>query len=371
MFLQIKSVRAGEVKPVVKLVATSQRGEILFHSQMTRASSSESNPARPPAGDTAAVCRICGNAAGNRRHLAREMMLGLRNEFAYSECGICGCVQLVQIPADMARYYPANYYSLTQHGWLKTFLRRCWALHAYQRPNPVGWLLSELVVPHEAMLAIRRTGLGKNAAILEVGCGSGRLLLDLKWLGFTNLTGVDPFIAREIRHPDGPTILKHQVETMTGEFDLVMLHHSFEHTDQPLAVMQAVARLLKPGGRAIVRIPVASSFAWREYGVNWTNFDAPRHFFLHTFESMRLLAEKTGLRLQEILHEGNDEQFWVSEEYARNIPRNDPRSLKSNLLKWMLAFQKIWRCKAKARELNLKKQGDLVCIHFQKPGQPA
>jgi SAM-dependent methyltransferase len=334
---------------------------------MIRVQSSESGIA--PIGVDKTACRICGNASGNRRHVAREMMLGLRDEFSYLECGRCGCLQLVQIPADMARYYPANYYSLTQHGWLKTFLRRCWARHAYQRPNPVGWLLSELVVPHEAMLSIRRAGLPKNAAILEVGCGSGRLLLDLAWLGFTNLTGVDPFIAENIRHPNGPAILKQQVETMTGEFDLVMLHHSFEHTDQPLAVMQAVFRLLKPGGYAIFRIPVASSFAWHQYGVNWANLDAPRHFFLHTFESMRLLADQAGFQLQEILHEGNDEQFWVSEEYARDIPRSDPRSLKSNLLKMMLAFLKIRRCKVKARELNLQGQGDLVCFHFQKPGQ--
>lgn len=333
---------------------------------MTGVQSPESKAVPPSIGDGATACRICGNVSGNRRHVAREMMLGLRDEFAYSECGACGCLQLLEIPADMAKYYPASYYSLTRHGMLKTFLRRCWALHAYSRPNPIGWLLSELVVPHEAMLSIRRTGLPKNAAILEVGCGSGRLLLDLAWLGFTNLTGVDPFIAEDIHYPDGPTILKQRVETMTGEFDLVMLHHSFEHTDQPLAVMQAVSRLLKPGGYAIFRIPVASSFAWRQYGVNWANLDAPRHFFLHTFESMRLLANQTGLRLQETLHEGNDEQFWVSEEYARNIPRSDPRSLKSSPLKMLPAFPKIRRCKVRAKELNLKGQGDLVCFHFQK-----
>jgi len=330
----------------------------------------EPPPAPPPSGETATTCRICGNSTRNQRHVAREMMLGLKNEFLYLECGACGCLQLEQIPEDMARYYPTNYYSLTEHGWFKSFLRRCWARHAYQRPNPVGWLLSEVVIPHEAMLAIRRTGLGKNAAILEVGCGSGRLLSDLAWLGFTNLTGVDPFIPQDIRQSNGPTILKQQVENMTGEFDLVMLHHSFEHTDQPLAVMQAIARLLKPGGHAIFRIPVASSFAWHEYGVHWANFDAPRHFFLHTFESMRMLSEKVGLQLKEILHEGNDEQIWVSEEYARNIARNDPRSLKSNPLKKILAAPKIWRCKVKAKELNLKKQGDLVCFHYRKPSQP-
>ena len=332
---------------------------------MTTVQSSEPTP--PAITDDATACRICGNTAGNRRHVAREMMLGLQDEFAYSECGNCGCIHLVQIPADMAKYYPANYYSLTRHGWLKTFLRRSWAQHAYHRPNPVGWVLSKLVVPHEAMLSVRRTGLPKNAAILEVGCGSGRLLLDLAWMGFTNLTGVDPFVGEDIHYPSGPKILKQQVETMTGKFDLVMLHHSFEHTDQPLKVMQVVSRLLKPGGQAVFRIPLAASFAWREYGVNWANFDAPRHFFLHTFKSMQLLADHAGLQLKEIFHEGNDEQFWVSEEYANDISRSDSRSLKSSLLKRILAFQRIWRCKVRAKELNEKGEGDLVCFCYRKP----
>jgi SAM-dependent methyltransferase len=331
---------------------------------MTRAESVQT-PTQPPA--SSSVCRICGNRASNRTHIAQEMMLGLRDEFSYLECGDCGCVQIQEIPADMPKYYPADYYSFDQHGPVTTFLRHCRARHALERFNLIGWLLSELVVPHDAMLAIRRVGPATNAAILDVGCGSGRLLLDLAWLGYKNLTGVDPFVAKDIVHPSGPKVFKKHIEAMQGEFDLVMLHHSFEHMDQPQAVMQAVTRLLKPGGHAIVRIPVASSFAWREYGVNWVNMDPPRHFFLHTFASIRLLADQAGLELQETRHEGNPELFWASEQYAKDIPMSDPRSKKSSLIGKIFMFLRMWRDKARSRELNQSGQGDLVCFRFRKP----
>jgi len=313
------------------------------------------------------ACRICGNTAGNRPHLVREMMLGLRDEFPYLECNACGCLQLIEIPADMGKYYPANYYSFDQHGTLLTFLRRRRSLHAYGHSNLVGWALTELAVPNDAVRAIRRTGVPTSAAILDVGCGSGRLLLDLAWLGFKNLTGVDPFLAADITYPEGPKVFRRRIEEMQGQFDLVMLHHSFEHMDQPDAVMSAVYRLLKPGGQAVFRIPVASSFAWREYGVHWINLDAPRHFYLHTFRSMILLAGRAGFQSGQIVHESNAEQFWASEQYAQDIPMSDPRSLKSSALRMLLAWPRLRRSQVRAHELNQRGEADLVCFHYYKP----
>ncbi|MGH2855114.1 MAG: hypothetical protein ACRDLF_13090, partial [Solirubrobacteraceae bacterium] len=61
---------------------------------------------------SAPTCAICANAAGNRVFGAREMMFGLRERFEYLECGECGCLQLLDVPEDLARFYPESYYSL-------------------------------------------------------------------------------------------------------------------------------------------------------------------------------------------------------------------------------------------------------------------
>jgi hypothetical protein len=57
------------------------------------------------------VCSICGNTGGNKTHSVREMMFGMRDVFQYLECGACGCLQLLNIPKDMGKYYPEQYYS--------------------------------------------------------------------------------------------------------------------------------------------------------------------------------------------------------------------------------------------------------------------
>ena len=56
-------------------------------------------------------CTICGNGANNKVHVAQEMMFGFRDKFEYLECGQCGCVQIINIPTNIAKYYPDNYYS--------------------------------------------------------------------------------------------------------------------------------------------------------------------------------------------------------------------------------------------------------------------
>ncbi len=292
------------------------------------------------------------------------MLLGLRDTFTYLECAECGCVQLLEIPEDMSKYYPSNYYSFNEHGKLKTLLRRQWASYAYGRPNPIGWILTQAYFPNLAIQVVRRSGAPKSSRILDVGCGSGRALLDLSYLGFTDLTGADPFIGADLVYPNGVRVLKRELSSMSGEFDLITFHYSFEHMDRPAKVLKETQRLLSRGGTAIVRIPVASSYAWRRYGVNWFNMDPPRHFYIHTFKSMDILARQAGLRIVETVQEGGSGQFWTSEEYERDIPHNDPRTLGSSLFKRLLAWKQIRAWRRRSDELNRNQEGDLVGFYL-------
>src|SRR5687767_9724261 len=57
------------------------------------------------------ACRICSNQTDNTTHVAREMHLGLGEEFNYFKCARCGCLQIEDIPPDLSRFYPSYYYS--------------------------------------------------------------------------------------------------------------------------------------------------------------------------------------------------------------------------------------------------------------------
>src|SRR6185503_2630804 len=98
-----------------------------------------------------------------------------------------------------------------------------------------------------------------DSRILDVGCGAGGLLLKLQREGFRSLLGADPFIQADIDYGNGVRVLKRTADNVDGQFDFVMLHHSFEHMPDPAASLRILAHKLAPKGTLLIRVPVADS----------------------------------------------------------------------------------------------------------------
>jgi SAM-dependent methyltransferase len=289
------------------------------------------------------------------------MMFGTRDSFEYFECARCGCLQICEIPDDLARYYPSDYYAFTPPSRRedeRSRLRRMREAAVLTRRDLVGRLLAAVGSGRIAEVArwLRRMGTTRTSRILDVGCGAGELLCDLGEAGFTRLTGVDPFIPHELSHPSGAKILKGTIHDVEGTFDVVMLHHALEHIPDQLATLRAVVDRLAPGGYCLVRVPTVSSYAWEHYGVDWVQLDAPRHFFLHSLESLRLLGERAGLTLKAVEFDSTAFQFIGSELYRRDRP------LTSGTAGFSRA--EVWRFRTRARVLNAARRGDQAAFYF-------
>ena len=291
------------------------------------------------------------------------MMFGYRDAFNYYECSKCGCVQIDEVPANLPKYYPPNYYSFQSDGALKKVLKGSWAEYSHSGRSWIGGLLAVFMGKHQGVESVSRVKAARDAAILDVGCGSGDLLKLLHGLGFTNLTGADPFIQAEIRYPNGIVVLKKHLTEISQTYDLIMLHHSFEHMTNPVEIIAQAKRLLKPGGTLVIRVPIAASYAWKHYKADWVQLDPPRHIFLPSVKSIQILAERAGLRFGQVVHESNEFQFWGSEQYLQDIPLMDPRSV-APLWKQALARRKMLAYRKRAEELNAKGEGDSACFHL-------
>jgi SAM-dependent methyltransferase len=316
------------------------------------------------------ACAICGNQRDNRIHVAREMMFGYRDEFRYLECKACRCVQLIDVPSDMSRYYPKNYYSFAPSLGPKAFLNRQRTACVLGRRSLFGWLALQLLGPYYAMTSIHRARIALSARVLDVGCGAGDLIRDMKQYGYQHVVGIDPYIPNDIVHVDGVVVYKRSLEQMTGEFDVIMLNHSFEHLSDQSGALREMRRLLSLEGRILIRIPIADSFAWRRYGVNWMHLDAPRHLFLHSVASMRLLADQCGWRVNGLIYEGNASQFIGSEQYERNISLTDRRSVYAGGLRRWIGWWRARRLTPRADELNRAAQGDWACFELAPLASP-
>jgi SAM-dependent methyltransferase len=291
------------------------------------------------------------------------MMYGTRERFDYLECQWCGSLFLKDMPRDMGRFYPRGYYSFAPKRHDAIMARLVAQALLLMRRFPLLRMPAALVVDLNAFAWIEHMlDLPRSSRVLDVGCGRGMNLLLLAGLGFSELTGIDPYLPDHGRPGGGVVLMKTDLQGLEGSFDVVMFHHSFEHLPDPGAVFPDLARVLAPGGRVLVRMPVAQSFAWRTYGVDWVQLDAPRHLCVCSEKGFREMAARNGFSVEEVLYDSGAFQFWGSEQYRRDIPLNDGRSYRVNKGRSPFGRRDMARFRERAGELNALGDGDQACF---------
>jgi hypothetical protein len=105
-----------------------------------------------------------------------------------------------------------------------------------------------------------------------------------------------------------------------GRYDWITMHHTFEHIPDPRATLRSCRRLLSDRGKVLIRIPIMGQAAWRRYGTNWVQIDAPRHLVLYTPRSLREIAESEGFRVDQMFYDSSEFQFSGSESVAVRRP---------------------------------------------------
>jgi SAM-dependent methyltransferase len=330
-------------------------------------------------------CPICLNEAPSERYQIREMMFGSRESFGYLGCKACGTLRMEHPRVDPGRDYPPAYYSFRAADQVPDDGRLARAM-SRMRSRPTlfrrGWRLARLAggkvkAPPELreylpMLKLAELR-GFGDAIVDVGCGSRPFrLAALRRIGFSSLLGIEPFLseAGPVRF-HGIEIQKVELTELPGvdRFGLIMFHHSFEHIANPRDTLDAVVRLLRPGGTCLIRTPLVDSDLWLTYGLDWVELDAPRHLFVFSRVALVGLAEAAGL---ELVSEVDDSSFWefvASEQYRRDIAMYDPDSWFSAPERSPVSASDIEAYRARASEINANHTAGRAGFTFRKAGR--
>ncbi len=310
------------------------------------------------------ACKACGKSLENASTLTTtEQMYGLGGSFSYSECATCHSLTLQNIPANLAPFYPTDYYSFDApkpltgiKKFIKRFLAEMYLFgHApslgLPLPNYYAWI-------HPAHI-------NETSRILDVGCGAGHLLMSLASDGLENLVGVDPFIT-ESKTINTVQLLKQDIFATTGEFDVIIFNHSLEHVADPMAVLGRARELLSKDGVLIVRLPITSTHAFKTYGAHWVQLDAPRHLWIPTVKGFKKLVEQSGLSLESGHFDSTAFQFWGSTQYQKGIPLMAEISFGQNPSKSIFSKKEIAAFEKQADELNTKNDGDSATFYLHR-----
>ena len=296
--------------------------------------------------------------------------MALRKCSSMSSAWCAGVCRFTRYPTDVSRYYPGSYYSFAAspevvfRGVKNLFLARRNRFALTGR----GFCGRQLYkrFPNETLRLIGLTKVEPGWKILDVGCGVGMILYSLRLSGYVNGVGIDPYLNETITYSNGLEIRKAQLHEMAGVWDLIMFHHSFEHLPDPIDQLKIVSLLLSDRGVCLIRIPTVSSYAWKHYGVNWVQIDAPRHFFLHSHRSLEIACDKAGLHIEKTVYDSDEFQFWGSEQIRMGIPLERPRSLWQGNSDSIFSARQIQEFKSRAQRLNEQHEGDQAAYYLRK-----
>lgn len=231
-------------------------------------------------------------------------MFGLAGKFFLKKCNQCFLVFLDPQPvgSQFKKYYPSKKYYAYNKNDTKGFFEilREYLVKHYYSPNFLSLLITTFIKNVPAMPSYCR-----NGKILDLGCGTGDTLVLLKKLGW-DVYGIDidenAISVGKKRGLDNLKLgtYKDIVTYPDSYFDAVRLYHVIEHLDNPALCLSLIKKKLKKGGELIIGTPNMQSFTSLIFKSRWYNLDSPRHLFLFSPRTLRMLAEKEGYLVRNI-----------------------------------------------------------------------
>lgn len=318
------------------------------------------------------ICPFCLNISLCERILAKERMFGLGDEFAYLKCVACGSLWLEKSPISQDRYYGENYYSFANVKTINAVrfaIRRTWGYALFGKMKYLRSWVMRIKRPSPLLYTLVGQGVTFNSRILDVGCGQGALLKDLSNLGFRDQVGYDPNLpAASITDDAGGFTVFRDFDNIIGTFDLVMFNHSLEHTSDVRASLRRVIALLRnKNSLLIIRIPLSDSYCQRYYRDCWVQLDAPRHVYIPSYLGLIKLLRSLEFELEQVCYDSTGFQFWGSEQYLRDMPLNDAKSIiHGHSADSIFTKNQLLDFEKRAIELNLKCDGDEAIFCFRR-----
>lgn len=164
-----------------------------------------------------------------------------------------------------------------------------------------------------ADMALRFSASNANEPIrlLDIGCGNGRLMLELCQRFERRGATAVPFgievseqlavESSEIVSPLGGAIVKNHavggcrhLKGQGQKFDLVMMSCFLEHEAQPLELLRSLHALLAKNGSIVIKVPNYACWNRHIRGARWCGYRFPDHVNYFTPRTLRMLAQGAG-----------------------------------------------------------------------------
>lgn len=230
-------------------------------------------------------CNLCESKANTPLFHTKDIRFGSDDEFALVKCSHCSLVFINPLPSkkEMDGFYPPSYYGTKE---------------TLAEPE----LLRETSYEQDKMSKIQKSGiLPETGRILDVGCGKGEFLTNMREKGWETYGIETAKIAADYaKEKMGIKVFRDKLPKanfLNRYFDAVTFWHALEHLSDPSAALMEANRILKPEGRLLISVPNFQSWQARVMKSDWYHLDIPRHLYHFTPQTITQLLRKTGFQI--------------------------------------------------------------------------
>jgi len=231
-------------------------------------------------------CDNCGSEGGRFLFSGPDRLCGLPGWFTLVQCCECGWIR--QNPRlgdeDLKKYYPNDYVAFGKaiedemgfwNRWDRRYglIKRC---ESIERLVPLG-------------------------RILEVGCGTGVFLSEMRQRGWS-VAGIEPNA-----YASNYATTRFSLEVFNGtleqydpapeSFDVIYLSNVLEHLTTPAQDLRRIQRALVRGGLLVMSVPNLESLDRKLFGESWIGWELPRHLYLFPYAALERFFVSIGMRI--------------------------------------------------------------------------
>jgi SAM-dependent methyltransferase len=165
----------------------------------------------------------------------------------------------------------------------------------HERATESGSHFIDVASRNHAINELKRVLGAKPASIMEVGCSAGHLLADMRRnLPNATLTGGDYTLETLVKLgekiPNIPLVRFDLADSPlpSDSYDAMVLLNVLEHIEDDAAATKHIARMLKPGGAAVIEVPAGPEL--------FDDYDKQlQHFRRYTLRGICGIVERAGL----------------------------------------------------------------------------
>lgn len=297
---------------------------------------------------TVTKCNLCGSSSFKKLFDAIDRLHGKEGKFVYVKCNECGLVfqNPVLDSKELINFYPEDY---NPH-------------QAKEAKSEKKKQKIKTKIPEDVL-----EKLNSKSNLLDVGCGNGKFLNDIR--SFTNcrVYGVDfsGNAAKIAKNFYGLEVFCGTIEQApfaNNSFDLITAWSYLEHVPNSSGVLAKIHDLLKQSGNYIMSCPNFDSVNARLFGNKWYHLDCPRHLYIYTPKTLTALLEKNGFVLEKIIYEKSSKGFLGSLQYyfyGDNVDSKHRDKIKKSSLIKVIASPLT-------RLFAILKKSDTIVVHAVK-----